>query len=125
MVDEERYDAMVSERLQIDGPLGELEEPGALAGLFTVIGAVLGGGFVAYLYYYGPQDTGFALWHPAGVIGIGILYAVIAAVFVFLIGWMLEVAWSLILLIIVFGLLLLPPFYYYGFDQIFNAGFGL
>ncbi len=114
---------MTSEKLDIDGPLGALDEPGPFSGLCTLIGALLGGLLVAYLYYYGPQDIGLATWHPAVVIGVGLVYLLLAAAFVFLIGWMIEIVWPLLALIILFGLLLVPLIFYYGFDQIFPLKF--
>ena len=114
---------MASEGMEIDGPFGELDEPGPFAGFCTLIGALIGGAVIAYLYYYGPQDFGLATWHPAVVIGIGLVYVLLAAAFTFLIGWMLEVAWPLLASMIVFGLLLSVLIFYYGVEKYFRLIF--
>lgn len=100
----------------------DLPEPGVLSGIFTLVGGLFGGFLVVYSYLYGGADGPIATAHIALVIGFGLVFTFLVAAFTFLIGWAIELAWPVLLLMIFVGLLLLVPLYFYfGVDTLMNS----
>ncbi len=96
----------------------ELPEPGVFSGVMTLLGGLLGAFLVVYSFLYGP----LAEIHLAVVIGCGLLFTFAVASFMFLIGWMVEVVWPLLLLLVFIGVLLVVPLvWYFGGDVLMKG----
>jgi len=87
----------------------------------TLLGAALGIFLVAYAYLYGASDGPIALAHVGFVIGFGLLFAFLCAALSFLIGWMIELTWPLLLLLVFVGALLVLPLYFYTGGDVFGG----
>ena len=97
---------------------GAMPEPGVFSGICTLVGGVLGAGLVAVLFFYGTGDGGIAGLNPIVAVAFGLLFAFLLAAFTFLIGWILEITWPLLGLLILIGVVMIAPFaLYFGFDQ--------
>lgn len=96
----------------------ELDEPGVFSGLMTLIGGCAGLFLVVYSAFYGPlQDM-----HVGLVFVFGLVFTFLAASFTFLIGWVIELVWPLLLFIGVLGALLVAPLYFYFGPDILMEG---
>lgn len=95
-----------------DGIFDDIPEPGVLSGVFTLLGALIGAGLAAYMFFYGPQEAGLASLHTLVAVGIGLLFTLLAMAFTFLIGWILEIAWPLLALLLLISLLIFLPYFF-------------
>ena len=98
--------------------LDEVDEPGVFSGMMTLFGALLGAFLVVYSALYGPLAS-----VPIGVvIGGGFLFCFLLASFAFLLGWLLEISWPLLVLMgIVATLLVLPLYFYFGSNVLIDG----
>lgn len=96
----------------------ELPEPGVFAGVMTLLGALFGLFLVVYNTLYGPLEA----FHIGYVIGGGLLFCFLLASFTFLIGWMVEIVWPLLLFVLFIGALLTVPLYYYFGAEVLMKG---
>ncbi len=99
----------------------DLPEPGVFSGVMTLLGLLSGAALIMAYVIYGPGEAvTFADW--ALLIGFGALFTFLVAAFLFLIGWLIELAWPVFLLMILVGvLLLLPLYFYFGIDVFSQA----
>ncbi len=89
--------------------LDEVDEPGVFSGVMTLLGGLLGAFLVVYSTLYGPLAS-----VPIGfVIGGGVLFCFLLASFAFLLGWLLEISWPVLVLMGIVGALLVMPLYFY------------
>ncbi len=106
---------------QQHGIMDELPEPGVFSGVCTLVGGLLALGVVGLIYVYGPADNAVVSHHLAIVIPLSLLFAFLVAAFTFLIGWIVEAVWPLLLMLIFVGLVLcLPLVFYFGPETLFE-----
>ena len=100
----------------------DLPEPGVFSGVMTLLGALFGGFLAVYAYLNGLAVGPIATMHVALVIGLGVLFVFLCAAFWFLVGWLIEIAWPLFLLMLfIGGLLAGATYFYFGADGVFNG----
>lgn len=96
----------------------DLPEPGVFSGVMTLVGALFGAFLVVYSTLYGPLME----VHIGMVIGFGVLFVFALACFTFLVGWMVETVWPLLLMMVFIGALLFVPLYLtFGADQLMKG----
>ncbi len=100
----------------------DLPEPGVFSGVMTLLGILFGGFVAGYAYFNGLAVGPVATMHVAFVIALGLLFVFLCAAFWFLIGWLIEIAWPLFLLMaFIGGLLAGAAYFYFGADGVFNG----
>ena len=100
----------------------DLPEPGVFSGVMTLLGILCGGFLAGYAYLNDLAVGPVAAIHVGFVVVLGLSFVFLCAAFWFLIGWLIEIAWPVFLLLLfIGGLLAGVTYFYFGADGVFNG----